>query len=274
MGYNWKDEVFIITGATSGLGKALALKAGELKATSVLIGRDNNALMSLSDESSRRGGKTYCFDFDLNNVDLIPDLYRSILERIQCKPTILMNIVGYQVAGFVQNTPIEIYEKNFRINTLASIALMQLVLPDMLCQKKGLIANVMSSIMYHSFPGVSSYCATKFALRAIHESLKLEMADRPVKTLLIRPGTFRSNYWKNTDTGTRLKDYILPTGESGNDPAYVADKIIRSIENNKDELDLSTFKDKIGYYLSYWCPGLLEKIIVSRNQKLLRNYPV
>lgn len=273
MGFNWKNEVLLITGASSGLGKALAIRAGELGATVISIARNEERLKKVSAEIIGSGGTAFDWSFDLNNVKDIPEFYRVIIRKIKKAPTILINNVGYQVAGFVFNTPVEVYERNYRINTIAPVALIQCVLPDMFKNKKGIIANVMSSIMYHSFPGVSSYAASKKALGAIHESLKAELTGTHVRTLYIRPGSFRSSYWENTDVGDRIKGFTHPSGKGLRKPSYTAAKICKAIESGKEDFNMSSFKDKVGYHLSYWCPRLLDNIIVNRNNKLLDKRP-
>ncbi len=273
MELNWKNEVMMITGASSGLGKALALRAGELNATVICIARKEEILKEVTEEINGSGGNGYYYSFDLQNISQIPDLYRQIIKDVSTPPTILINNVGYQVAGFVQNTPIEVYDRNYRINTLAPIGLIQCTLPGMISQDKGVIANVMSSIMYHAFPGVSSYCASKCALGAIHESLKSELSGTNVKTLRIRPGSFRSNYWNNTSVDGRISDFKLPNSDEQRDPSIVAAKICEAIENGDSEINLSTLKDKIGYHLSYWAPGKLDRIIADKNKNLISKYP-
>lgn len=273
MSFNWKNEVILITGASSGLGRALALRSGELGATVILIARNKERLTEVSEEISKNGGIAFDFLFDLGDVAKIPDLYEIIVGEAKKVPTILINNVGYQAAGFVQNTPVEVYERNFRVNAIAPVVLIQCVLPDMLRREKGVIANVMSSIMYHAFPGVSSYAASKKALGAIHESLKAEMTGTPVKTLYIRPGSFQSSYWENTDVGDRIKEFAYPSGERLRKPSYVAAKICEAIENGKENFILSSFKDKVGYHLSYWAPRILDKIIIHKNRKLLAKRP-
>ncbi len=273
MEFNWENEVIFVTGASSGLGKALALMAGELNATVISIARNEEVLKEVTNEINGSGGSGYYYCFDLENISQIPEFYKEIVQEVGKTPTILINNVGYQVAGFVQNTPVEVYNKNYRVNTLAPIALIQCALPDMINHNKGVIANVMSSIMYHAFPGVSSYCASKCALGAIHESLKTELSGTNVKTLRIRPGSFKSNYWENTDVDGRISDFKLPAGNGLRDPSFVATKICEAIERGDSEINLSTLKDKIGYHLSYWAPGTLDKIIADKNRNFVKKYP-
>ena len=266
---NWDNEVVLITGATSGLGQALAIRAGELGATVVMIARRKNVLKMVAKEIK----KAHYFDFDLINTGKIPSLFKKIEKEINSEITVLINNVGFQVAGFVQNTSVEVYERNYRINTLAPVALIQAVIPGMLQKGRGVIGNVMSSIMYHSFPCVSCCASSKEALGAIHESLRMELVDKPINTIMIMPGSFKSNYWESTEVEDRIRDYTLPNIDEMNDPAIVARKIYEAIEKGKNSIDLGTYKDKIGQHLSYWAPGVLEKIIVSRNRKLIDNYP-
>ncbi len=273
MNFDWEDETLLITGGSSGLGEALALRAAELHSTVILIARNKARLDEVGNKVQKIGGRAFKFQFDLENVSQIPDLYKKIIKEVDKIPTILINNVGYQTVGFVANTPAEVYERNYRVNTLAPLALIQSVLPDMLKQKKGIIANVMSSIMYHSFPGVSPYSSSKKALGAIHESLKIELSGTPIKTLYIRPGSFKSDYWKNTDVGDRVKEFKLPSTERMRDPYEVAKRICTAIEKGKEDFNLSTFKDEIGYNLSYWSPRLLRKIIVAKNRALLSKRP-
>ncbi|MBF0179307.1 MAG: SDR family NAD(P)-dependent oxidoreductase [Magnetococcales bacterium] len=271
--YPWQDEVLLVTGTTSGLGRALALEAAARKAGVIMLARSPDRLGDVAKEVAQRGGTPYPYELDLEMVERIPTLYAQIKQDVGKAPTILINNVGYQVAGFVQNIPVELYERSMRANFLAPVALMQCVLPDMLRQGKGVIGNIMSSIMYHAFPGVSPYAASKSALGAVHESLQIELTGKPVRTLLIRPGSFRSNYWKNTQVDDRIPGYTKPTGEHGRDPAFVANTILSAIEQNKSEVNLSTFKDFIGQQLSYFAPGLLRKVIARNNHKIINGYP-
>lgn len=134
--YDWQNEVALITGATSGLGKALALRAAELHSTVLLIARNQERLNKVAEEIRTNGGTPYIFQFDLTKAEKIADLYKKVIEKIPNPPTILINNAGYNAAGFIQNTPIKVYEDNYKVNTLAAIAFTQSVLPDMIREKK------------------------------------------------------------------------------------------------------------------------------------------
>ena len=273
MSFEWRKEIVLITGASSGLGKALAIEAGARGATVVMIARNKEILDMNADRIHEDGGKAYSFKFDLSKTKNIYNLYETIKEEIEAVPTCLINNAGYAAAGFVANTPVNVYERNFQVNVFAAIAMIQCVLPDMLKIEKGVIANVMGSAMYHSFPGMSSYCATKVALNAIHESLKIELSGLSVHTLYINPGVFDSNFYINADLKDRLGSYGYPRSLNASKPETIAPKILDAIEKGKEEIVLMSFFAKVGYNLKYWYPNLLNKLLVNRNQELITNRP-
>lgn len=270
----FSNDTFLITGASSGLGKALSVSAAQHNARVIMIARDLNRLNESAEKVKDAGGIPFTFSFDLNRVFDISDLFRKIISVTGCAPSILINNAGYNAAGFVQNMPLHVIENNYRVNTLSSIAMIQESLPWMIHKRSGSIINIMSTAMYHSFPGISSYYASKFALRAFHESLQAEVAGLGIHTLYVEPHAFNSRYWENMDKGERLGDYTHPPHSSDPDPMPLAKKILKAIQNKKERLIFGGIKDKIGYHLKYWAPGLLNRLIVSRNRKLLSNHPI
>ncbi len=273
MSFNWKNEFVLVTGASSGLGKALAIESARRGADVAIIARDKVRLSETVNKIESNNVKCFSYVFDLSEIDRINDLFRKISSDAKKEPTVLINNVGYQVAGFVQNTPVEVYERNYKVNTIAPVALIQSVLPSMLIANSGTIVNVMSSIMYRGFPGVSSYAASKSALGAIHESLKAELSETNIKTVYVQPGTFKSRYWKNTDIGERINGHSFPLGDSGADPVVVAEKLCDAIEERKETFLIRTIKDRVGHHLSYWAPRVLDRIIADRNKKIISKRP-
>lgn len=267
---DWTQEIILISGASSGLGEALSIAAGSRMATVVLLGRNEERLRSVAKRVKDSGGTAFCLRYDLHDLEGIEELYQSIKAAVPACPTILINNAGYNAAGFVHNTPAAVYRENFTVNLFSPIALMQAVIPDMLRGKRGAIVNILGAANYHSFPGASSYCASKSALMAVHESLQTELSGWPIKTLSVNPGSFRSNYGANRKVDGRLGTYQFGQ-HAGRDPGPIAEAILRALETGATTLDLSTGMDRLGRHLAYWMPGLLDRLLVSRNQKLLAN---
>lgn len=272
--YNWANETFCITGASSGLGRALSVAAAAKGATVIMIARNSEKLHRIKSEIDSGGGNAFAYPFNLKAVEKIPELCRRIVKDTKHFPSILVNNAGQQVMGFVQNTPIELYRESFELITLAPIALIQSLLPTMLQSDHGIIANVMSSINYRAFPAVSALCAAKSGLQAVHESLSTELAGTGVKTFLINPGGFRSNYWQNTNVEERLGDFKIPkASENAKEPSIVASHILTAMEKGKSKINLGTVKDHVGYHLQYWAPNLLNRILMDKNRELLSKRP-
>lgn len=273
MEWDWKNEVVLITGASSGLGEALALEVAQKGASVVLVARNEARLAAVQAMVEECGGRASVFIHDFEDIYGVEELFLRIKDTLSRPISILINNAGYNAVGFVENTPLEIYEQNYKVNTLSPIACIQNVLPEMIERRHGGIINIMSAAMYHSFPAMSSYCASKFALKAIHESLHTEVEGYNIQTLDVEPGGFKSRYWQNLDMGKRLKDYQYPPHARGRDVTEVAKIIIKALAKGKSKVRLGGYKDIIGEHLNYWAPRLVDRLLVWRNKQLLQNRP-
>ncbi len=265
---NWAEEIILITGASSGLGKALAHKAGSLKATTTLISRNEEQLQEVKYTVEKNGGKAFTFIYDLHDVQTIGDLYKDIKEQVGAAPTVLINNAGYNATGFVMDTPVSAYMNNFNVNFFSPIAMIQAVLPDMVKKGGGTIVNILGAANYHSFPGASSYCASKVALAAMHESLQAELAGLPIRTLSVNPGGVKTNYGRNRQVHGALQRHDFGV-HGGEDPMVVATRILNAIAQGKKEINLCSGLDKIGPHLAYWFPKLVDKLLINRNKGLI-----
>ncbi len=265
--FDWKKQVVLIAGGSyEGVSKAMALKAEQLGAKTIVLARTRKK----NNEIYYREGNIFVFPCDFQDIENVRTLYSSIISETGFVPTIFINDVRYQIAGYVGSTPIDSYLKSYRANALFIVAMVQAILPDMMRQGYGKIVNILSAVIYHSYPGVSAYFAAKSALGAIHESLRSELVGMPVKTLYVRPGGFLSNYWKNTVFGSRINDFLYPTIEDLRDTEYLVSSIFKAIEADKVEINLGSVKDRLGFHMSYWTPNLLDKVIEKRNKRLIK----
>jgi short-subunit dehydrogenase len=272
---DWHQEVLLITGASSGLGRAIAIRTAQLGAKVILTARDEARLAAVGSEIAIAGGTSHLFPYDLVDVEGIASFCRHVQGETGLQPTMLFNVAGYNAAGFVQNTPVAVYERNYRVNVMAPVALIQALIPGMLEQNKGLIINVMSAAMYHAFPGMSSYGSSKAALRAIHQSLKAELVGLPVRTLYVEPGGFESGYWRNLREASedRLGGFTFSQHRKDRPAQEVASRICAAIERGRQTFVLEGLMDKIGYHLNYWAPWLVDRLIAKRNHLLISHRP-
>ena len=275
--WKWPNEHILITGGSSGLGQALVQRGYSRGARITIIARNESRIreviesLGISDSVEKR---VRYFLYDLADTTGIDALFDQIIaEQKGEHPSLLINNAGYNAAGFVLNTPIDVYRQNYAVNTIAPIALMQYALPRMIEAKHGGVVNIVSAAMYHSFPGISSYCASKFALGAIHESLESELYLDPIQTLYVNPGGFKSRYWEHLDHGGRLKEYQHPKRMKDRSADQVAESIYRALQSGKQSIDLSGPIDHVGEWLNFFVPGLFKSLLSKRNIKLLKNRP-
>ena len=275
--WDWPNEHVLITGGSSGLGRAMVMSASKRGAKITIVARNEDRTKEVIESlrSLRCDAKDVrYFLYDLSDPYGVSELFDAIVASQDGRsPTLLINNAGYNAAGFVMNTPIDVYDKNFAVNTLAPIALLQSALPSMLKNNHGGVVSIVSAAMYHSFPGISSYCARKFALGAVHESLEAELFLDGIQTLYVNPGGFQSRYWDHLDQGDRLKGYKYPKRKKDRSAAEVAEKIFDSLESGKRSINLSGPIDHLGKWLHLFAPTLFKRLLAKRNLELLKNRP-
>lgn len=165
-----KNEIVLVTGAGSGLGRSLAKKIANLGATVVLwdidqINNDRNR-----DEIKASGGKAYSFKCDLsdkNNIYEVADEVKKSVGQI----TMLVNNAGIVTGKKFMDSEDRLVEKTFSVNTLAHFWTTKSFLPDMLAKNHGHIVNVASMAGHVGSSGLCDYCASKFAAVGFDESL-------------------------------------------------------------------------------------------------------
>jgi len=179
-------QAAVITGAGSGIGRALALALGDEGASILLAGRDAAKLEAVTGELARRGRKGRAYSVDLASdagiADLVARLVRSG-ERVD----VLVHAAGDYVVGNVEETPVEALDRLLRINLRAPYALTRALLPA-LRGARGQVVFVNSSAAMHPGAGVGAYAASKAALRALADALRAEVNADGIRVLSVFPG--------------------------------------------------------------------------------------
>lgn len=177
------SRVVLITGCSSGIGKATALRLAKAGHTVWATARKMETLNDLASA----GCKTLALDVTSE------DSMQAAVKQIG-PIDVLINNAGYSQSGALETVPVSALRKQFETNVFGPVRLAQLVLPSMRAKKSGRIINIGSMGGKLTFPGGGAYHASKYALEAISDALRFEVRGFGVDVVLIQPGLIRSGF--------------------------------------------------------------------------------
>ncbi len=180
------DQIAIVTGASSGIGKAIVLALAELGATVCLIGRNSEALNAAADSARTTAPRVVCYQADLTLDEDVRQLVAHIIQDFGYVD-ILIHGAGYISMGRIETASLKDFDMHFRTNVWGPYALTQALLP-MLKLRKGQVVFINSSAGLNARANVGQYAASKHALKAIADSLREEVNGDGVRVLSVYPG--------------------------------------------------------------------------------------
>lgn len=225
-----EGKTAIVTGASSGIGRATARTFIEEGANVVAVARNSARLESLKNECSNGSGKISILRGDVTKED---DRRESIEKTVMDFGgiDILVQAAGIIANGTIETTTEAAWDEMMDINLNSVFRLMQLALPS-ITQRKGNIVNVSSVTGTRAFPGVLAYCVSKAAVDQLTRCTALELAAKGVRVNAVNPGVVVTNLHKNggmdEQTYTRFLEHSKethPLGRAGN-AQEVADLIL------------------------------------------------
>jgi NAD(P)-dependent dehydrogenase (short-subunit alcohol dehydrogenase family) len=229
--YSWvmQGKTILITGASSGIGRASALLFAENGWNVVAVGRNQKDLATLRDEAQGRDGVVKIHLADLLETTQLERVTGDTLESFN-QIDALLNAAGIISNGTIENTTFEDWDKMMNINLRVVFAMMQKCVPH-LEKTKGNIVNVSSVSGIRSFPNVLAYCVSKAAVDQLTRCSALELAPKGIRVNAVNPGVVVTNLHKRG--GMAEEDYekflenskkTHPIGRTGT-PEEVADLI-------------------------------------------------
>ncbi|KAJ0180530.1 hypothetical protein K1T71_003934 [Dendrolimus kikuchii] len=256
-----EGKVVVITGASSGIGEALAHTFYEHGSKVVLAARRKTELQRVKQELLSK---------PLSSVTLEPvvlELDLSITEEIEpfvqkvyevCGTIdILVNNGGVSHRGAVLHTKIDVYKSIMSINYFGSVALTNAVLPRMVESKSGHIVFVSSVQGLIAVPDRSAYAASKHAMQAFADSLRAEMHQYNIDVTIFSPGYVKTAISVNALTGSGDGHGVMdPSTAAGFTPEYTARKFVDAIVAKKKELILSQFLPRLAIFLRHAAPSI------------------
>jgi short-subunit dehydrogenase len=182
-----KKDVIVVTGATSGIGRAIALEFHCHGHAVYATGRNGAALDALAAE----GLRTTVLDVT-NPNDIAGFAARLAADRAGVR--VLVNNAGYGQMGPLAELPLDDVRRQFEVNTFAPLALVQALLPMLIDNGDGRVVNVSSVSGVLATPFAGAYCGSKFALNELSDALRMELAPFGIRVITVRPGHVSSSF--------------------------------------------------------------------------------
>ena len=184
---NIKGKVVVITGASSGLGEATARLLSAEGASVVLGARRVNRIQSLADELNAKGGKALALATDVTNHEQVKNLVDAAVQKFG-RIDVIINNAGIMPHSPLERLKIDDWNRTIDVNIKGVLYGIAAALPYMKQQKAGHIINVSSVAGHKVTPNGAVYCATKHAVRALSEGLRVEVKPYNIRTTIISPG--------------------------------------------------------------------------------------
>lgn len=247
-------KTFLITGVSSGLGRAFAqgaLDAGHRVIGTVRRQEDADAFAMLAP------GRAHPLVLDVTDYGVIPEAIADMEARIG-PIDVLVNNAGYGHEGVMEESSIDDFQRQFAANVFGPVAMTKAVLPGMRERRSGHIVNVTSMGGFITMPGITSYCGSKFALEGISEALGKEVAGFGIRVTALAPGQFRTDWaGRSMDRTPRsISDYdavmdpirAARQAKSGNqpgDPAKAAQALLAIVASDAPPVRLFLGQDAL-----------------------------
>lgn len=223
-----KGKLIFITGATSGIGEACARKFAEMGSNLILNGRNTEKLEALKKEFTARGVEVLTLPFDVRNREEMRRAVDSLEGKWQ-QIDVLVNNAGL-VLGMDKEHEGSLDEWDIVIDTniKALLAMTRMIVPGMVDRQRGHIINIGSIAGDAAYAGGSVYCATKAAVKALSDGLRIDLVDTPLRVTNVKPGMVETNFSVvrfrgDKDKADAVYNGIRPlTGEDIADVVYYA----------------------------------------------------
>jgi len=266
-----KDKVVLITGSTSGIGKALAIAFGRAGAKVVITGRNTASLAAATAELKQLYIQNLAIQADVSKEE---DCARMVAETVAAfgKIDILINNAGISMRALFQDLELEVIRKVMDINFYGTVYATKFALPYIL-KTKGSVIGISSIAGYRGLPGRTGYSASKFAMHGFLETLRTEVLHQGVHVMVACPGFTSSNIRNTALTATGQIQGESPLDEGKIMSAEeVADRILKATKQRKRDLIITT-QGKLTVFLNKWLPGLTDKLVLNHFKKE-KNSPV
>jgi short-subunit dehydrogenase len=245
----------LITGASKGIGKAIAEELASCKINLLLVARSGSLLKELAEDlSSKHSIKADYLATDLANPASLAEIMRWINGY---SIHILVNNAGYGLSGAFDTYTAEQHRDMMQVNMTVPVMLTGLLLPELKKHPQSYILNIASSAAYQSVPGLSTYAASKSFVLSFSRALQFELRKTPVSVTVVSPGGTDTDFANRANVSAKA----VKAGEKLNmTPEAVAKLAVNAMFSRKTEL-ITGFVNKLGAFMVWLLPKKLgEKV--------------
>jgi len=250
----------MITGASSGIGEALAYQIATTGAKLIIAARRLQELERVK-SGCQHPENVQILTLDLADSFSIQQKAKEA-EKIWGHIDIIIHSGGISQRDKVINTHMDVDRKIMEVNYFGTVALTKALLPGMIARKSGHQVVITSAVGIVSTPYRSAYAASKHALHGFYDALRAEHHDDGLKVSIILPGFVRTNISYNALTGDGTAQNKMDNAQdNGLSPEACAAQIIKAIEKDKEEVYIGGLKEVAGIYVKRFFPSLFSKIV-------------
>lgn len=226
-----REKVTIVTGASTGIGRATARLFAAHGAMVVLAARSTGKLEALAQELRAQGRAALAVPTDVTQEDAVRNLVAKTIETFG-RVDILINNAGIGAAGAIADFPVDAFRQLIDLNILGPYYGMQAVIPAMRQQGGGLIINISSTATKQLYPTVGPYTSTKFALNSLSDIARVELAPDNIRVITVFPHNTASDFVSN---GLVLPSIEVQAPVDAAPPEFVAEKILEAAADEPAE---------------------------------------
>jgi short-subunit dehydrogenase len=260
-----KDKVVIITGASSGIGKALSFEMGARGAKVVLAARSDDKLKAIETELLSRGVRVLSVKTDVSQEEDCRNLIDTAVEKFG-QIDVLINNAGISMRALFEQADLKVIRRLMDVNFWGTVYCTKFALPYLL-KTKGSITGVSSIAGFKGLPGRTGYSASKFAIQGFLETLRIENLKKDLHVLIACPGFTSSNIRNTALSADGSLQGESPRDENSMMKAeLVAIKIAVAIEKRKKIL-IMTKTGKMTVILNKLFPFYMDKIVYNQLAK-------
>jgi short-subunit dehydrogenase len=257
---NFNNKIIWITGASSGIGKSLALALSKHQTKLILSSRNETELNAVKN-ACEHPENVMVLPLDLENYMSLSDKVDEALSLFG-GIDLVFNNGGVSQRSFAKDTAMAVDKRIMDVNYLGTVALTKALLPHFIEKNSGHFVVITSIVGKIGTPLRSTYAASKHALHGFFDSLRAEVYQNNIKVTLACPGFVQTNVSLNalTANGTPQNKMDSAT-KNGLTPEVFAEKLLKAVRQEKQEVYIGGFKEKLAVYVKRLFPKLLSKMI-------------